>query len=479
MNTNTTGSEERIKSWRSQMVFMLILADATSFTMSWLLALLTRYFLRNEVFPVIYIGSLGFLIPLMILVNYAMGLYKHNISDVDELRRLSKSTFSYFFIALSVLFLLQKGYYVSRMVVAFAWVYMMVLGPIVREILRMNLIRSKKWGEPVIIFGNGKLANEVADYLDNNPRTGYYPVAMVDHKNDNPSLTSVRRVLNNTNVFFEATRPAWMKHVRTVFLITTEVSKAVHEMLIERQEIRFEKIILVTSPQKNGSIWVQPLDIGGILGLEVGQNLLNQTQKKIKRFTDILIILLALPILVPLFVIIGMLIKIDSKGSIFYTQVRIGSGGKTYKIIKFRSMVQEADKKLSTYLEANPEMRKEYEQYHKLKNDPRITRVGKYLRKFSIDELPQIINVLKGEMSLVGPRPFMPEETGFYNQCYSLYTYVKPGITGLWQISGRSSTSYNTRVNLDDYYLRNWSIWLDVLIFARTIGVVLGSKNSY
>jgi lipopolysaccharide/colanic/teichoic acid biosynthesis glycosyltransferase len=142
-------------------------------------------------------------------------------------------------------------------------------------------------------------------------------------------------------------------------------------------------------------------------------------------------------------------------------------------------MYQNADKKFQSFLERYPELREEWEANHKLKNDPRVTRIGKFLRKFSLDEFPQLINVVKGEMSLVGPRPIVDEEIKFYGVCFKLYTYVLPGMTGLWQISGRSDMSYKSRVNLDEYYVRNWSIWLDIYVLSRTGLVVLGGKGSY
>jgi Undecaprenyl-phosphate galactose phosphotransferase WbaP len=188
---------------------------------------------------------------------------------------------------------------------------------------------------------------------------------------------------------------------------------------------------------------------------------------------DLSLIIFSMPVLIPFLGLVALLIKLDSPGSVFYHQDRIGYGGKTFKLWKFRSMCEGAEKKLEEYLASNPDRKAEYEVKHKLKDDPRLTRVGRILRKFSIDELPQLINVLNGEMSLVGPRPFLPEEIDFYEKCYTLYTYVLPGVTGLWQISGRSNVSYATRANLDDYYLRNWSIWLDIHILIRTFWVVL------
>jgi lipopolysaccharide/colanic/teichoic acid biosynthesis glycosyltransferase len=142
-------------------------------------------------------------------------------------------------------------------------------------------------------------------------------------------------------------------------------------------------------------------------------------------------------------------------------------------------MVQDADRVLQEYLEKNPALREEWESSYKLKNDPRITRVGKFLRKTSLDELPQLINVIKGEMSLVGPRPIVDDEVKFYGKSFRLYTQVLPGMTGLWQISGRSDTSYDYRVSLDEYYIRHWSIWMDFYILVRTVWVVLKHSGAY
>jgi undecaprenyl-phosphate galactose phosphotransferase len=187
-----------------------------------------------------------------------------------------------------------------------------------------------------------------------------------------------------------------------------------------------------------------------------------------------------LPILLPTILIIGVLIKLDSRGPIFYTQERIGKNGKKFKVIKFRSMYTNADELLKEFLGKNPELKQEYETFRKLKNDPRVTKVGKFLRKTSLDELPQIFNVLKGEMSLVGPRPAFEEEIIKYYKDYAIYYYkVLPGITGLWQISGRSNTSIFQRAELEVWYVKNWNIWLDIVILIKTIKVVLKREGAY
>ncbi|EQD24047.1 MAG: Undecaprenyl-phosphate galactose phosphotransferase [Leptospirillum sp. Group IV 'UBA BS'] len=189
--------------------------------------------------------------------------------------------------------------------------------------------------------------------------------------------------------------------------------------------------------------------------------------------------LLCIPLL-PLMAGIAVLVAASSPGPILFTQAEgPGVGADPFRIYKFRTMVEGADLVLERILEERPELRLEYEEKHKLSCDPRTTPIGRFLRKTSLDELPQIINVLKGEMSLVGPRPVTREELDLrYREAAADYCLVKPGMTGLWQVSGRSERGYDIRVRLDLWYLRNWSLWLDLVILVRTVGVVLGRKGA-
>jgi len=200
---------------------------------------------------------------------------------------------------------------------------------------------------------------------------------------------------------------------------------------------------------------------------------------RVKRLIDFSLSLIALIILSPLFAVISILIKIDSKGPVFFIQDRVGINNKVFKCIKFRTMVPNAEKILADWLEDNPQIKEEYLNTHKLKNDPRITRVGKFLRMTSLDEIPQFFNVLKGDMSLVGPRPYMTSEISECENYRGFLWRVYPGITGLWQISGRSNTDFSYRVKLDMHYILNWSLWLDILILFKTIPVVLKKDGAY
>lgn len=213
-------------------------------------------------------------------------------------------------------------------------------------------------------------------------------------------------------------------------------------------------------------------------GFEQG-NLLPPGNVVLKRMMDILITLLLSLVLLPVFLLAALLIHLDSPGPVFYAQERLGRNGRRIRIYKFRSMHVNADKVLADYLEKNPVAQQEWMQTQKLRKDPRVTPVGKWIREFSVDELPQLFNVLKGDMSLVGPRPILLEQKGLYGEGIDFYRSVRPGLTGFWQVSGRNRTTFHQRTLFDVYYVRNWSIWLDINILLRTIWVVLSRDGAY
>ena len=178
-------------------------------------------------------------------------------------------------------------------------------------------------------------------------------------------------------------------------------------------------------------------------------------------------------------IFLSLCVKLSSKGPVFYGHKRVGKNGKEIKCWKFRSMYKDSQKMLEEILLTNPEMKKEWEENRKFVNDPRVTKFGKFLRKTSLDELPQLFNILIGNMSFVGPRPVTKDELEKYGENANYILTVTPGLSGMWQISGRSETGYEERINLDSYYIQNWSIWLDMWIIIKTIWVVLRGKGAY
>jgi len=202
-------------------------------------------------------------------------------------------------------------------------------------------------------------------------------------------------------------------------------------------------------------------------------------KNRVSRVLDLSLILLAAPHIILAFVVITILVKLDSPGPVFYRQRRIGRFGRKFHVYKFRTMFRNADEVLQNYLDDSPELKTEWLATHKLKQDPRVTRLGSMLRTSSLDELPQIWNIIMGDMSLVGPRPIVDAEVEKYGKCFDLYIQVRPGLTGLWQVSGRNNTTYERRVELDEYYVLNRSLKLDLQILFRTALVVLKRDGAY
>ncbi len=201
--------------------------------------------------------------------------------------------------------------------------------------------------------------------------------------------------------------------------------------------------------------------------------------QSLKRALDVLGAAAGLALAAPLLALISVCLRFSGDGKVIYRQARVGKDGKEFSMLKFCSMRAMSGEDFQRYLARHPLKQLEYEKYQKLAHDPRLTRVGNFLRRTSLDELPQLWNVLRGEMSLVGPRPFLPEQTVSYRSIWGPYTRVRPGITGLWQVSGRNCLSFQQRVECDAFYLANWSLTLDLSILLHTPGVVLRQKGAY
>jgi Undecaprenyl-phosphate galactose phosphotransferase WbaP len=251
------------------------------------------------------------------------------------------------------------------------------------------------------------------------------------------------------------------------------------EMIEEHISPYFARILLIPNLFRWSSLWIKPKSFGDILGLEVVQQSALPERLVSKRVLDLLFSVTALVILSPVLAAIALAIRLESHGPAIFGHTRIGQNGRAFKAWKFRTMVVNGDEVLEEHLRKNPAARAEWERDHKLRKDPRVTRVGAFLRKTSLDELPQLWNVLVSDMSLVGPRPIVEAEIPKYGNSFSLYTRVKGGVTGLWQVSGRNDVAYEERVKLDSFYVRNWSVWLDLCILYRTIGTVLFRSGAY
>jgi lipopolysaccharide/colanic/teichoic acid biosynthesis glycosyltransferase len=227
-------------------------------------------------------------------------------------------------------------------------------------------------------------------------------------------------------------------------------------------------------------LWAVPRTLGTLIGLEITRNLMNPAARMVKRGMDLTLVVLTAPFWAPLIALIALLILMIERQNPFFMQRRVGKENRLFYPVKFRTMVGDAEERLKQALAADGTVRAEWEQNCKLRNDPRITRIGKWLRRSSLDELPQVLNVLAGQMSLVGPRP-LPEyhHDQLTEAVRAPRRRVRPGMTGLWQVSGRSDTGTAGMEKWDTYYVRNWSIWLDIVILARTLQAVIRGQGAY
>jgi Undecaprenyl-phosphate galactose phosphotransferase WbaP len=460
------------------MGFLLFISDIVSLLIAGTLALLLWSQVRKDLILKSYVDIIIFVFIFALIYGIAKLYPAIGVSPAEELRLLSISTTVVFLWLGTLTFYLHNFERYSRASFGLAWLFALILVPTSRHIFRSIFSSLGLWGEPIALIGYGECGARLLNILTNNPKLGYRPVVIINGFSSMkiPSIP-IPQYFDNGQLPFS--KIGDLNGIKTAVLITSEIPQELLTKIVDGYWHKFQHLIMISDDQKSSTVWIEPLDMGGILGLEVRQNLFSDLDQAIKRVLDICLVLIALPILTVLFIVLAVLIRVDSPGSIFYTQKRIGKDGREFTIWKFRTMVVNAEQDLKEYLLKHPSLHTEWQDNQKIKNDPRVTAVGKILRRFSLDELPQFINIFHGEMSLVGPRPIVQEEIPNYGDNYHLYTKVKPGLTGLWQVSGRNDLTYNERVNLDEYYVRNWSVWMDIYIIATTINAVLTGKGAY
>jgi Undecaprenyl-phosphate galactose phosphotransferase WbaP len=316
----------------------------------------------------------------------------------------------------------------------------------------------------------------VLQTLTADPRIGLKPVAVLD---DNPE-----RYIDADPALFRGplARCREITHQERIsyaILCTPGLSREKQLQLIDTYGPCFGHILVIPNLIGIASLGVAAKAVGGIVGLEVKSQLLRPSAQFAKRVLDLSITLAVAPVVLIFVAVFAALTVLESSGPVFYANERVGYQGRRFRAWKLRSMVVNADRVLQECLEKDPGLRAEWTAKQKLERDPRLTRVGRIMRKASIDELPQFWNVLTGTMSLVGPRPMMENQVRLYGPGFSLYKQVRPGITGLWQVSGRNHLPFAERAKLDQFVIQNWSVWLDVYILARTAAAVITAHGAY
>ncbi len=440
-------------------------------------AVLVRYYLGG-VFELSFYLRAGGATALFILAYAVLGLYSTTgLHPVAELQGIFRGTTLTILLLGTVTFFQRDAEAYSRAVLIGSWVLINVSVCLGRVVLRGYLSRCEWWGERAVILGAGSAGRAVAESLRLRPATGFRVVAILD--DDFEKLERCRTMAPVTAPLIAAVTLAEEYGIRCAIVAMPNVPSAELTGIVERYASRFHHVYIIPDLFGISSLGVDARELGGILGVRVSHRLLHRTSQISKRVVDIAVASVGGVLLLPLFAVISMLIRATSRGPALYGHRRVGERGETFTAWKFRTMQDDSGEALRSYLEVHPELREEWERDQKLRDDPRITWVGRMLRRTSLDELPQLWNILRGEMSLVGPRPIVENEIERYGAKYSLYRRVRPGLTGLWQVSGRNNLPYAERVRLDEYYVRNWSIWLDLFILGRTLKVVLTGEGAY
>ncbi|MEW5829404.1 MAG: undecaprenyl-phosphate galactose phosphotransferase WbaP [Chloroflexota bacterium] len=418
--------------------------------------------------------SLGLFLLGYLIVGLYSGVLLH---PADELRKLSYATSLVYLALAAVTFLLKaSATSYSRLVFFLAWGFSLVLLPLGRSALRSLVGRYGWWGHPVIVLGAGKTGEMVISTLREKPQYGLKPVVCLDDDSDKWGGLEGIPVAGGLDKI-----PELVKHYHGAYAILAMpgIPRARLLEIIETYGEQFPHLFLIPDLFGFSSLWLTARDVGGILGLELRQQLLQPWAQVVKKIMDLLLVVVAAVPSLLLTILVSILIKLDSPGPVFYVQPRMGKGGKIFPVVKFRTMYTDADERLASILAHDESLRLEYETFHKMKNDPRITRVGRFLRKTSMDELPQVWNILRGEMSFVGPRAYMLQEREDMEAKDHTILRVLPGITGMWQVSGRNRLSFSERLEMDVYYVRNWSIWLDIYLLTRTAWVVITGEGAF
>lgn len=415
----------------------------------------------NEWWVLVWVG-------LWLAVSIADGLYPgYGLDLTENMRRTVRVAAATSLSGLMTIVIAPNTNELSRLLLLGGSIAAIPATLIVRKLAIMLMVRLNRWGIPVLVVGDSDTARDLHHILSVSPTLGYRPTRFQLHQlqwgpGTNPKDTG------------------WTSTSGSIaFLADPHMPYRQRESIIAGPLAAFRRVFLAVDTPALDIGWAHARYLGSVRVLELRRLHLDPAELRIKRVIDLILSMLVIVPLTLLILVIAILIKIDSRGPVFYIDNRLGLRGKLFKCIKFRTMRVNAEQHLKEMLEKDAKLREEYTTFHKLRNDPRVTRVGQFLRKTSLDELPQVINVLLGQMSLVGPRPYLPREQQYMHPYTDAVLSCRPGITGWWQVEARNRAKFDERVQMDIFYIRRWSIWLDLNILIRTFMVVLQARGAY
>jgi len=461
------GSKAAWHQWRNSL--MLCLGDALVLALALWLGRYAAYVFQGG--PLAVRWSL-FIIPVWWTGAAAVGLLPSwGLGEVEELRRLEILLLVVFAAGGVVYFFIPQWFGPSRMAYL---VSLLVAGlglPFGRLLMKKVLLRAGAWGCPAVIYGPVDAAAAVIRTFQEKKLPGYFPVKVFTGDQGVGETVEGVPVAGGMN----ASDPSI-----PVALVCMNSARDLAIGHFDRTLAEYRQVLLLPMIGADFFQFAVPRTLGGLIGLQITSNLMNPVARLVKRTGDLTLTLLTAPLWVPLLGVVAGLIRMVDRHPVFFRQERMGRHDVPFRPFKFQTMVPEAEEVLAAALEADPQLGEEWVRTRKLSRDPRVTRLGAFLRRWSLDELPQLLNVLSGEMALVGPRP-LPDyhHADLDETTRKLRAQVRPGMTGLWQVSGRSCTGTAGMDKWDSYYVRNWSVWLDMIILAKTVRSVFRGEGAY
>ena len=466
---------------QNQCKYILAITDFTFLILSFCVGLWISYLVQVDIlFPeyeIIYNSLIHFCISVICIIWFWIKLrhYTYRKPFWYELREILNTLFIFSIIELTIIVLSNVTF--SRYRWVCTWGVTLILVPLGRIFIKKFLIKIGWYLKNTVIIGSGKNAIDAYLALSSEKYLGLRVICFIGSSLENNVLFSIPVI--------DDRKDSWKQNIsiNDQFIIALEddvnITRDNWLRYLARHHYRSVSVIPSLRGLPLYSTNMSFIFSYEVMLLRINNNLAKRSSRILKRIVDIFVSLFLIILLFPLFLFICITIRLEDNGNIIYKHKRIGRNGKKFRCWKFRTMYVNSDKLLHEFLERSPSAREEWERDFKLKNDPRITNIGKFLRKTSLDELPQLFNVLIGQMSLVGPRPIVSQELKYYKEDVDYYLMAKPGMTGLWQVSGRNNVDYDTRVYFDAWYVKNWSLWNDFAILCRTPKAVLERNGAY
>ena len=465
--------------WKQRLVVaFFVLSNVCLAFLVWMAAYKMESLLGGDEFSAVVVVAAAPNVAVWIGLRLLLGLYPgYGLDSVERLRRDTYSVFAALAILTIFVVAFQSEITLSRVLLVSVFTGLLMLALPVFGLVRWIVRKMGLWGRPVVILSYKETGPQINEMLRREWGLGYVPIQTFDYR----LLSDGGLIEKGSQEAFltEAVEFARDRGVDTAIFAMPHTRREQLAVLVNEATASFRHIVIVPNLSGITNSAVMARDLAGTFAVEMKSNLLDPWAQRLKRGLDVAGAVVGGLLISPLLLVIALLVKLDSPGPMLYRQRRLGAADRHFFCWKFRTMRKDSERLLDTYLRENAELKSEWEQSYKLRNDPRVTRVGRFLRRTSLDELPQLWDVLRGEMSLTGPRPIVDAEVPKYAEHYELYRRTRPGMSGLWQVSGRSDTDYEEKVVMDSYYVRNWSVWLDFIILVRTARIVLRGRGAY